>query len=73
MTNFKVFYLLIKHYIECLILFLKQNEEEGEIKDAKMSIFLSHFQTLIKHSFLWYFLYELLTSLRMFGTALLAL
>ena len=64
----------MKHYIECLILFLKQNEEEeGEIKDAKMSIFLSHFQTLIKHSFLWYFLYELLTSLRMFGRALLAL
>ena len=42
----QVFYLLTKHCIECLILFLKQNEEEegGEIKDAKMSSFLSHFQ-----------------------------
>ena len=37
----QVFYLLTKHCIECLILFLKQNEEEegGEIKDAKMSSF----------------------------------
>ena len=70
----QVFYLLTKHCIECLIFFLKQNEEEegGEIKEAKMSSFLSHFQTLIKHSFLWYFLYELLMSLRMLGRALLA-
>ena len=32
---------------------------EGEIKDAKMSSFSSDFQTLIKHSFPLYFLYEL--------------
>ena len=43
------FYLLTKHCIECLILFLKQNEEEegGEIKDAKMSSFFYH---ISKHS-----------------------
>ena len=33
---------------------------EAEINDAKISSFLSYFQTLIKH----YFLYELLMSLR---------
>ena len=38
---------------------------EGEIKDAKMTSFSSDFQTLIKHLFLLYFLYELLMSLRM--------
>ena len=45
----QVFYLLTKHCIECLILFLKQNEEEegGEIKDAKMSSFFYH---ISKHS-----------------------
>ena len=37
---------------------------EGEIKDAKMSSFSSDFQTLIKHWFPLYFLYELLMSLR---------
>ena len=37
---------------------------EGEIKDAKISSFSSHFQTLIKHLFPLYFLYELLMSLR---------
>ena len=37
---------------------------EGEIKDAKMSSFSSDFQTLIKHLFPLYFLYELLISLR---------
>ena len=36
---------------------------EGEIKDAKMSSFSSDFQTLIKHLFPLYFLYELLISL----------
>ena len=37
---------------------------EGEIKDAKISSFSSDFQTLIKHQFPLYFLYELLMSLR---------
>ena len=37
---------------------------EGEIKDAKMSSFSSDFQTLIKHLFPLYFLYEFLISLR---------
>ena len=37
---------------------------EEEIKDAKMSSFSSDFQTLIKHLFPLYFLYELLISLR---------
>ena len=37
---------------------------EGEIKDAKMSSFSSDFQTLIKHLFPLYFLYESLISLR---------
>ena len=37
---------------------------EGETKDAKMSSFSSDFQTLIKHLFPLYFLYELLISLR---------
>ena len=37
---------------------------EGEIKDAKMSSFSSDFQTLIKHYFPLFFLYELLMSLR---------
>ena len=41
LTNFEVFYLLMKHCIKSLTLFLKKNEEEkgGEIKDAKMSSF----------------------------------
>ena len=33
---------------------------EGEIKDAKMSSFSSDYQTLIKHIFPLYFLFELL-------------
>ena len=37
---------------------------EGEGKDAKMSSFSSDFQTLIKHYFSLFFLYELLMSLR---------
>ena len=36
----------------------------GEIKDAKMSSFSSDFQTLIKHQFPLYFLYELLMRMR---------
>ena len=35
-----------------------------EIKETKMSSFSSDFQTLIKHQFPLYFLYELLMSLR---------
>ena len=39
---------------------------EGEIEDAKMSSFSSDFQTLLKHYFPLYFLYELLMSLRLY-------
>ena len=39
---------------------------EGEIKDKKMSSFLSDFQTFIKHLSLLYFLYEVFMSLRSF-------
>ena len=42
---------------------------EGQIKDAKMSSFSSDFETLIKHKFPLYFLYELLRSLRRFDTS----
>ena len=37
---------------------------EGEIQDAKMSSFSPDLQTLIKHQFPLYFLYELLMTLR---------
>ena len=37
----------MKHYVECLILLLKENDLPGEIKDAKMSSFTSDFQALI--------------------------
>ena len=50
LTNFKVFHLVMKHCVECLILLFKQNILEGEIKDAKLNSFSSDFQTLIKHS-----------------------
>ena len=46
LTNFKVFHLVMKHCVECLILLLKQNDLEGEIKDAKMS----SFHLISKHS-----------------------
>ena len=47
----------MKHCVECLILLLKQNDLEREIKEAKMSSFSSDFQTLIKHlKFPLYFL-----------------
>ena len=40
----------MKHYVECLILLLKNKMIlEGEIRDAKMSSFSSDFQTLINH------------------------
>ena len=41
----------------------------GEINDAKMGSFSADFQTLIKHQFYFYFLYELLMSLRSDHTA----
>ena len=44
---------------------------EGEIKNAKMSSFSYYFQTLIKHKFPLYFLYELLMSLRNYVTFLI--
>ena len=53
----------MKHRVECLIL-LKQLILEGEIRDAKMRSFSSDFQTLVKHSFILYFLHELLMSLK---------
>ena len=65
LTNFEVFHLVMKQRVECLIL-LKQLILEGEIMAAKMSSFSSDFQTLIKHSFLLYFLHELLMSLKKF-------
>ena len=46
-TNFEVFLLEMKHYVECLILLHKENDLPGEIKDAKMSSFTSDFQALI--------------------------
>ena len=43
--NFEVFYLVMKHCVECLILLLeKKMILEGEIKDAKLSSFSSDFQ-----------------------------
>ena len=55
--NFDVFHLVMKQI--CLIFLLKQNGLAGEIKDAKMSGFLSDFQTLIfKHfKFPFYFFF----------------
>ena len=53
----------MKHCVECLILFLKQNDFTSRIKGAKVSSFLSDFQTLINYLFSC-FLYELLMSLR---------
>ena len=38
----------------------------AKFKDAKMSSFSTDFQTLIKHQFPLYFLYELLMSLRIY-------
>ena len=51
LTNFQVFYLVMKHYVELFILLLKKKKT----KDAKISSFSSDFQTLTKLS--WYFLY----------------
>ena len=50
LTNLEVFDLVMKHSVKCLLLIHKQNDfSQGEIKDAKMSSFLSDFQTLINH------------------------
>ena len=49
LTKFEVFHLVMKHCVECLILLIKQNYLEGEVKGAKLSSFSSDFQTLIKH------------------------
>ena len=43
LTDFEVFRLVMKHSVKCLILLLKQNDSEEEIKDAKMSSFSSDF------------------------------
>ena len=55
--NFEVLHMLMKHCVECLILLLKQNDftRRNIIKDPKMSIFSSDFQTIIKHLFPLYF------------------
>ena len=44
--NFEVFYLVMKHCVECLILLLEKKKKilEGEIKDAKLGSFSSDFQ-----------------------------
>ena len=49
--NFEAFHLVMKHCVECLILYYFSNKKilEGEIKDAKMSSFPSDFQTAIKN------------------------
>ena len=49
LTNFEVFHLVMKHFVQCLLLLLKQKNLEGEIKDARMSGFSSDHQTLVKH------------------------
>ena len=49
LTNFEVFHLVMKHFVECLLLLLKQKHLEGEIKDARMSSLSSDHQTLVKH------------------------
>ena len=50
LTNFEVFDLVMKHGVECLLYyFTNKMILEGEIKDAKMSSFLSDFPTLINH------------------------
>ena len=49
--NFEAFHLVMKHCVECLIMYYFSNKKilEGEIKDAKMSSFPSDFQTAIKN------------------------
>ena len=44
--NFEVFYLVMKHCVECLILLLEKKKKilEGEIKDTKLGSFSSDFQ-----------------------------
>ena len=49
LTNFEMFHLVMKHFVECLLLLLKQKHLEGEIKDARMSSLSSDHQTLVKH------------------------
>ena len=65
--NFKVFHLVMKHCVKCLILLLKKkNDFRKRIKDAKMSSFSSDFQTLIKHlftcMFCWLYLQVILAT-----------
>ena len=63
-TNFDVFYLVMKHSVECLIWLPKKLIFVKEIKDAKTRNFSSDFQTRVSAWFPFYFLYELLMSLR---------
>ena len=57
LMNFEVFHLVMKHCVECLILYYFSNKMilEGEIKDAKMSSFSSDFQHPLKINFLCIF------------------
>ena len=43
----------MKHFVEWMLLPLKQKHLQGEIKDERMSSFSSDHQTLVKHQFLW--------------------
>ena len=52
LTNFEVFHLVMKHFVQWLLLPLKQKHLQGEIKDERMSSFSSDHQTLVKHQFL---------------------
>ena len=45
LTNFEVIHLVMKHYVEYLILLLEQKD----FRRTRMSSFLSDFQTLIEH------------------------
>ena len=54
-----MFHLEMKHFVECLLLLLKQKHLEGEIKDARMSSLSSDHQHSLNINF-----YELLMSLR---------
>ena len=64
LTNFEVFICWWNIVSNACYYFPNKMILDWEFKDAKMSRFSSDFQTLIKHWFPLYFLYELLISLR---------
>ena len=59
-----LFYLVMKRSVACLIWLPKKLIFVEEIKDAKTRNFSSDFQTRVSAWFPFYFLYELLMSLR---------